>query len=54
MLEGQGRLHLDGQEEVVAPGDAVVAKAGVAHGVANDGPDPLVLMVVVTPPPPHA
>jgi oxalate decarboxylase/phosphoglucose isomerase-like protein (cupin superfamily) len=32
----------------------VVARAGAAHGVVNDGTDPLVLLVVVTPPPPHA
>src|SRR5215510_1068650 len=54
VLEGRGRIHLDGLEETVAPGEVVVAKAGAAHGVANDGPDPLVLLVVVTPPPPHA
>jgi quercetin dioxygenase-like cupin family protein len=54
VLEGRGRIHLDGQEEAVAPGEVVVAKAGAAHGVVNDGPDPLVLLVVVTPPPPHA
>src|SRR5262245_7679151 len=54
VLEGRGRVHLDGQEDTVEPGEAVVAKAGAAHGVANDGPDPLVLLVIVTPPPPHA
>ena len=54
VLEGRGRIHLDGQDEAVAPGEAVVAKAGAMHGVVNDGADPLVLLVVVTPPPPHA
>jgi mannose-6-phosphate isomerase-like protein (cupin superfamily) len=54
VLEGRGRIHLDGREEPVTGGDAVVARAGVAHGVVNDGADPLILLVVVTPPPPHA
>jgi len=54
VLEGHGRIHLDGKEEAVAPGEAVVARAGAMHGVVNDGTDPLVLLVVVTPPPPHA
>jgi mannose-6-phosphate isomerase-like protein (cupin superfamily) len=54
VLEGRGRIHLDGREEVVTPGDAVVAKAGTMHGVVNDGSDRLILLVVVSPPPPHA
>jgi mannose-6-phosphate isomerase-like protein (cupin superfamily) len=54
VLEGRGRIHLDGEEEDVAPGEAVVARAGAAHGVVNDGAEPLVLLVIVTPPPPHA
>jgi quercetin dioxygenase-like cupin family protein len=54
VLEGHGRIHLDGTEEAVAPGEAVVAKAGAVHGVVNSGTEPLILLVVVTPPPPHA
>jgi quercetin dioxygenase-like cupin family protein len=54
VLEGQGRIHLDGTEEEVAPGEAVLAKAGTVHGVVNSGAAPLILLVVVTPPPPHA
>jgi quercetin dioxygenase-like cupin family protein len=54
VLEGRGQIHLDGRDEVVAPGDAVVARAETVHGVVNDGSEPLILLVVVTPPPPHA
>jgi mannose-6-phosphate isomerase-like protein (cupin superfamily) len=54
VLEGHGRIHLDGADEPVGPGEAVVARAGAMHGVVNDGAEPLVLLVVVTPPPPHA
>jgi mannose-6-phosphate isomerase-like protein (cupin superfamily) len=54
VLEGRGRIHLDGQEDAVGPGEAVVARAGAPHGVMNDGPEPLVLLEIDTPPPPHA
>lgn len=54
VIEGRGRVHLDGADERVEPGDAVLARAGAPHGVANDGEEPLVLLVVVSPPPPHA
>ena len=54
VLEGHASIHLDGIEEAVAPGEAVVAKAGAVHGVVNSGATPLIVLVVVTPPPPHA
>ena len=34
------------------PGEALVAAAGVEHGLVNDGADPLLVLVVVAPPPP--
>jgi quercetin dioxygenase-like cupin family protein len=43
-----------GEEDTLGPGEAVIAAAGVEHGVVNDGPEPLVVLVVVTPPPAHA
>jgi len=33
-------------------GEAIVARAGAEHGLVNDGPDPLLVLVVVSPPPP--
>lgn len=54
VVEGQGRIQIGGAEEAVGPGEAVVAPAGAAHGVLNDGTAPLVLVVVVAPPPAHA
>ena len=53
VLEGRGRFVVEGQEEVLAAGEAVVARAGQAHGLVNDGPEPLLVLVVVSPPPPH-
>ncbi len=54
VLEGRGRVVVDGREETVEPGEAVVAAAGTSHGLANAGPAPLLAVVVVAPPPPHA
>jgi mannose-6-phosphate isomerase-like protein (cupin superfamily) len=54
VVEGRGRIHLDGRDEAVGPGEAVVARAQAVHGVVNDGQEPLILLVIVTPPPPHA
>jgi quercetin dioxygenase-like cupin family protein len=53
VLEGTGRFTLGEAQERLSAGDALVAAAGVSHGLVNDGPDPLVVLVVVSPPPPH-
>jgi quercetin dioxygenase-like cupin family protein len=53
VLDGRGRFALGGQEEQLAAGEAIVAPAGVEHGLVNDGTEPLLVLVVVTPPPPH-
>jgi len=54
VLEGTGRFSVGGTEERLAPGDALVAPSGVEHGRVNDGTEPLLVLVVVSPPPPHA
>jgi mannose-6-phosphate isomerase-like protein (cupin superfamily) len=54
VLDGRGRFVLDGVETTAEPGEAVVAAAGASHGVRNDGPGRLTVLVVVSPPPPHA
>ena len=53
VLEGEGRVSVGGAEETLGPGEAMIAPAGVEHGLVNDGPAPLLVLVVVTPPPPH-
>ena len=40
-------------EERLEKGEALVAEAGVEHGLVNDGNEPMLVLVVVTPPPPH-
>lgn len=54
VLEGRGRITVGGSEQIVGPLEAVIAPAGVEHGLVNDGPADLLVLVVVTPPPPHA
>lgn len=51
VLEGNGRIRIDGEEHVVAPGDLACAPAGSDHGVENPGPGRLVLLVVMAPKP---
>ena len=52
--EGRGRFRLGAAEHTLDAGDALVPPAGVEHGLVNDGAVPLLVLVVVTPPPPHA
>ena len=53
VLEGAGRFSLGPKEVRLSAGEALVAPAGVEHGLTNDGTEPLLVLVVVTPPPAH-
>ena len=53
VVKGAGRFSLGGKEEALVEGEALVAPAGVEHGLINDGPSPLIALVVVAPPPTH-
>jgi mannose-6-phosphate isomerase-like protein (cupin superfamily) len=53
VVEGSGTFFLGGAQERLEAGDALVAPAGVDHGLVNDGTAPLLVLVVVSPPPPH-
>lgn len=53
VLEGAGRFTLGADSERLETGEALVAPAGVEHGLVNDGGVSLLVLVVVTPPP-HA
>jgi len=54
VLEGRGRVVVGAATETLEAGEAIVAPAGIPHGIANDGTARLTVLVVVTPPPPHA
>ncbi len=53
VLEGRGLFRVGADEREVLPGEAVMAPAAVEHGVSNPGPDRLVVLVTMAPPPPH-
>jgi quercetin dioxygenase-like cupin family protein len=53
VVEGSGRFSVGGVEERLVAGEAVVAEAGVDHGLVNDSAALLLVLVVVAPPPPH-
>ena len=51
VLEGEGTILVGEEETGVEPGQAVLAEAGVPHGVVNEGPDRLVCLVFMAPHP---
>ncbi len=51
VLEGRARVRVGGSEQTLGPMQATMAPAGAEHGVANDGPDRLVLLVFMAPKP---
>lgn len=53
VIEGNGRFTLGGHEEKLGPGETLLAPSGTEHGLVNDGPNPLVVLVTVVPPPTH-
>ncbi len=54
VVEGQGRVTLDGAEYDFGPGDAFAAGSRVRRGIANVGPSPLRIVIVNDPGPPLA
>lgn len=50
VLEGSGSFTVGDEEKNAEPGFAIVAPAGVAHGVVNNGSDRLSLLVTIAPP----
>lgn len=51
VLEGHGELTIGDETTTVGPGDVALAEAGVVHSLANPGPERLVVLVVMGPPP---
>lgn len=51
VLEGTGRFEIGDEGRNAAPGTAVLAPAGVAHAVCNEGTDRLRVLVVMAPKP---
>ena len=53
VVEGRGRFSVGGRDDSLSAGEAILAPAGVEHGLLNDGTDRLLVLVVVSPPPTH-
>ncbi len=51
VLEGAGFVTVGDQEEQLSAGDAAFAPSGVLHSIRNPGPQRLVVMAVLAPPP---
>ena len=51
ILEGTGVVHIGEQAQSLSAGDAAYAPSGVPHSIHNPGPERLVTMVVLAPPP---
>lgn len=49
-LNGRGVATLDGKEQPIAAGDALVVTPGAAHNVVNTGDQPLEIYTVYAPP----
>ena len=51
VLEGSGELTIGEESQTVTPGDVALAPADVEHSLTNPGPERLVVMTVMAPPP---
>ena len=51
ILEGSGMVQVGDQAELLSAGDAAFAPSGVMHSIRNPGPERLVVMAVLAPPP---
>ena len=53
ILQGQARMRLEGEEQVVGPGDAVAISPGQKHKIWNTGDTPLIFLCCCAPPYSH-
>lgn len=51
VLAGRGELTIGDERSSVGPGDVALAPADVVHALSNPGPDRLVVLAVMAPPP---
>ncbi len=51
VLEGSGWVQIGDENELLTAGDAAFAPSGVIHSIRNPGPERLVVMAVLGPPP---
>jgi quercetin dioxygenase-like cupin family protein len=51
ILEGSGMVQIGDRTERLSAGDAAFAPSGIVHSIRNPGPERLVVMAVLGPPP---
>ena len=51
ILQGTGAVRIGDEEQSLAAGDAAFAPSGVMHGIRNTGPERLIVMAILSPPP---
>ena len=51
VLEGRGEVTVEEERTAIGAGDLVLARSGEKHALKNPGPERLVVMVVMGPPP---
>ncbi len=51
IMEGKGMVQVGEQIELLSVGDVAFAPSGVIHSIRNPGPQRLVVMAVLAPPP---
>jgi mannose-6-phosphate isomerase-like protein (cupin superfamily) len=53
VLQGEAMVEIDDERELLTEGMAVIARAGLAHGIRNDSANNVVLLVIMAPKPHH-
>jgi mannose-6-phosphate isomerase-like protein (cupin superfamily) len=51
ILEGTGMVQIGQDSELLCAGDVAFAPSGVIHSIRNPGPERLVVMAILAPPP---
>ncbi len=51
IIEGAGEVTVGDETELLSQSDAAFAPAGVLHSIRNPGPDRLIVMAILAPPP---
>jgi len=48
IVEGEGVMTIEGEEQTVGPGDCILTQSGSSHGLRNEGKGALRILVVCT------
>ena len=49
ILSGRGEMHIDGESQVVEPGDTIYIPPNAEQFICNEGTEPLVFICIVDP-----